>query len=74
MNDLNNENPIQKVADDNVHHPHNHKPRHHFHHEEPNIWLGIMACVGGLFIHLVIGSFYQWSMVSIYFTSYHKIT
>lgn len=28
--------------------------------------------MGGLLIHLVIGSLYQWGIVSIYFTSYYR--
>lgn len=32
----------------------------------------MLGCLGGLFIHLVIGSLYQWGILSIYFTSYFR--
>ena len=35
---------------------------------------GIIGCLGGLFIHLVISSLYQWGTINIYVTSYYKIT
>jgi hypothetical protein len=34
--------------------------------------LGIAGCFGGLFIHLVIGSLYQWGIINIYITSYYR--
>jgi hypothetical protein len=34
--------------------------------------LGILGCFGGLFIHLVIGSLYQWGIVNLYITSYYR--
>lgn len=38
---------------------------------QPSTPIGILGCIGGLFIHLVIGSLYQWGIVSIYITSYY---
>lgn len=35
--------------------------------------LGILACVGGLIIHLVIGSMHQWGIITIYVTSYFRM-
>ena len=35
---------------------------------------GLLGCLGGLFIHLVISSLYQWGTINIYVTSYYKIT
>lgn len=34
--------------------------------------LGIVGVFGGMLIHLVIGSLYQWGIINIYITSYHK--
>ena len=34
---------------------------------------GLMGCIGGFMIHLVIGSLYQWGLVSPYITSYFKL-
>jgi len=34
--------------------------------------IGILACIGGLIIHLIIGSLYQWGIINIYVTSYYK--
>lgn len=34
---------------------------------------GVLACIGGMIIHLVIGSLYQWGIINIYVTSYYKI-
>ena len=33
---------------------------------------GSLGCVGALFIHLVIGSMWQWGIVNIYVTSYYR--
>ena len=33
-----------------------------------------MGCFGGLFIHMIVGSLYQWGIINIYFTSFYKIT
>jgi hypothetical protein len=35
--------------------------------------LGILACIGGLIIHLVIGSMHQWGIITIYVTSYFRM-
>ena len=35
---------------------------------------GILGCAGGLFIHLIISSLYQWGTINIYITSYYKYT
>lgn len=35
--------------------------------------LGIIGCFGGLLIHLVIGSLYQWGIINIYITSYYRL-
>lgn len=35
---------------------------------------GCIGCLGGLFIHLVISSLYQWGTINIYVTSYYKTT
>lgn len=35
---------------------------------------GVLGCFGGLFIHLVIGSLYQWGIINIYITSYYKLS
>lgn len=34
---------------------------------------GLLGCIGGLMIHLVIGSLYQWGTLSPYVTSYFKL-
>ena len=34
--------------------------------------IGVLGCIGGLIIHLVIGSLYQWGIINIYVTSYYK--
>ena len=34
---------------------------------------GLMGCIGGFMIHLVIGSLYQWGLISPYITSYFKL-
>jgi hypothetical protein len=33
---------------------------------------GILGCFGGMFIHLVIGSLYQWGIVNLYITSFYR--
>ena len=33
-----------------------------------------MGCIGGLFVHLIISSLYQWGTINIYITSYYKYT
>ena len=33
---------------------------------------GALGCLGGLFIHLIIASLYQWGIINIYVTSYFK--
>lgn len=35
---------------------------------------GVLGCAGGLFIHLIISSLYQWGTINIYITSYYKYT
>ncbi len=35
--------------------------------------LGLLGCLGGLFIHLIVGSPYQWGIINGYITSYFKI-
>lgn len=35
---------------------------------------GVLGCIGGLFIHLIISSLYQWGTINIYITSYYKYT
>ena len=40
----------------------------------PSIGLGILGCMGGMFIQLVIGSLYQWGIVNIYLTSYFHLS
>lgn len=34
---------------------------------------GLLGCVGGFLIHLVIGSLYQWGIINIYITSFYRI-
>lgn len=34
---------------------------------------GLIGCVGGFMIHLVIGSLYQWGLINPYITSYFKL-
>ncbi len=41
---------------------------------EKNLALGILGCFGGLFIHLIIGAYFQWGFINIYVTSYYRIT
>lgn len=38
------------------------------------LFMGILGCFGGLLIHLVIGSLYQWGIINIYITSYYRLT
>lgn len=38
------------------------------------LWKGVLGCFGGLFIHMIVGSLYQWGIINIYFTSFYKIT
>ena len=33
---------------------------------------GAIGAVGGLFVHLVIGSLYQWGIINIYITAYFR--
>lgn len=35
--------------------------------------MGVLGCFGGCFIHLVIGSMYQWGIISIYVTSFYRL-
>ena len=35
---------------------------------------GYVGCIGGLFIHLIISSLYQWGIINTYVTSYYKVT
>ena len=41
---------------------------------EKNLGLGILSCFGGLFLHLIIGSYFQWGFINVYITSYYRIT
>ena len=41
---------------------------------EKNLGLGILGCFGGMFIHLIIGAYFQWGFINVYITSYYKIT
>lgn len=34
--------------------------------------MGLIGCFGGMFIHLIIGSLYQWGIINIYITSYYR--
>lgn len=34
--------------------------------------IGLAGCVGGMFIHLILGSIYQWGIINIYVASYYK--
>lgn len=34
--------------------------------------MGLLGCFGGMFIHLIIGSLYQWGIINIYITSYYR--
>jgi OFA family oxalate/formate antiporter-like MFS transporter len=36
--------------------------------------IGALAIFGGFLMHTVVGSFYQWGIVNIYYTSYFKLT
>lgn len=40
----------------------------------PSMGLGILGCLGGMLIQLVIGSLYQWGIVNIYLTSYFHLS
>lgn len=35
---------------------------------------GFLGCFGGLFIHLIISSLYQWGIINTYVTSYYKVS
>lgn len=35
---------------------------------------GVIACIGGLIFHLIIGALYQWGIINIYVTSYYKLS
>ena len=35
---------------------------------------GFSGCLGGLFIHLIISSLYQWGIINTYVTSYYKVS
>lgn len=37
-------------------------------------FLGFLGCFGGLMIHLIVGSPYQWGNINVYITSYFKKT
>jgi len=41
--------------------------------DKPNLIIGIVGCFGGMFIHLVIGSLYQWGIINVYVTSYYHL-
>ena len=40
---------------------------------EKHLGLGILGCFGGLFIHLIIGAYFQWGFINVYITSYYRI-
>jgi hypothetical protein len=42
--------------------------------EDRSAWLGALGCLGGLFVHLVIGAYFQWGFINVYITSYYRIT
>lgn len=42
--------------------------------ETPSLGIGILGCLGGLIIQLVIGSLYQWGIVNIYVTSFYRMS
>lgn len=35
--------------------------------------IGVMGCFGGMFMHLIVGSVYQWGIINIYITSYYHL-
>lgn len=35
--------------------------------------LGLLGCLGGLLIHLIVGAPYQWGSINVYMTSYFKV-
>lgn len=37
------------------------------------LFKGILGCIGGMFLHLVVGSVYQWGIINVYITSYYHI-
>lgn len=39
-----------------------------------HVFKGILGCIGGLLIHLIISSLYQWGIINTYVTSYFKVT
>lgn len=41
---------------------------------EKSLPLGILGCFGGMFIHLIVGAYFQWGFINVYITSYYKIT
>lgn len=41
---------------------------------EKSLPLGILACFGGMFIHLIIGAYFQWGFINVYITSYYRLT
>lgn len=38
------------------------------------LFKGLLGCAGGLIIHLILGSVYQWGIINVYITSYFALS
>lgn len=36
--------------------------------------VGLAGCLGGMIVHIVLGSYFQWGIINIYVASYYKLT
>lgn len=37
------------------------------------LFKGVVGCIGGMLLHLVIGSIYQWGIINVYISSYYSL-
>lgn len=37
------------------------------------VLIGLLGCLGAFFLHMLIGSVYQWGIINIYVTSYYRL-
>ena len=37
------------------------------------LFKGMIGCVGGLFLHLLVGAIYLWGIINVYVTSYYSL-
>ena len=37
------------------------------------LFKGIMGCLGGMLLHLIVGSIYQWGILNVYISSYYSV-